>query len=109
MKKEKIYEFAIDNPLTDEKRRVIEKHIHKTALASDTPLKYAWGPDPRILRITADPVHIEVRFHARRVELLAAAPLWARLLFTDAKKAELKDTIENVLVSARLRAPEETA
>jgi hypothetical protein len=42
-----------------------------------------------------------VRFQDKKVELYGAAPLWARLLFTEKKKAELKDQIETVLYQAK--------
>ncbi|MBB3809599.1 hypothetical protein [Pseudochelatococcus contaminans] len=110
MKKEKIYDFAIDNPLTDDRRKIIEAHIKKAAQSSGMPLRFGWAQeDARDLRIAVGPVEIEVRFHAEKAELFAAAPIWARMLFTDAKKVELKTMIEKVIVASGLRGPVETA
>lgn len=104
MKTEKIFAFPIDNPLTDDKRRIIEVCIEKAAAKSGMPLGFSWSADNAdLLCISAGPVAIEVLFHAREVELLAAVPMWARMLFTDARKAELKDMIEKVIVVAGLR------
>jgi hypothetical protein len=102
MKKEKIYEFKIDSSLTSAKRKAVETHIEENARLSPQPVSYSWDGEARdVLRIAAHPVEIEVIFQSKRVELYAAAPLWARLLFTDQKKAELKDRIETILQKAK--------
>jgi hypothetical protein len=102
MKKEKIFEFSIDRPLTPARRKAIEKHIEQNADQSEKPVSYSWDDDDGdVLRIEADPVEIEVRFEATKVELFGAAPLWARLLFTAKKKAELKEQIEALLQKAK--------
>jgi hypothetical protein len=98
MKKQKLYQFAIDRPLTPAKRKAIEKHIEHNAHLSPEPVCYNWDEDDDgVLHIAAEPVRIEVRFQDRKVELYGAAPLWARLLFTKKRKARLKQEIESIL------------
>jgi hypothetical protein len=105
MKKEKIYEFAIDRPLTPAKRKAVEKHIEENAHLSPKPVSYSWDEDDsEVLHITAEPVLVEVRFQAKNVELYATAPLWARLLFTKQRKIELKDQIESILKKVKFVA-----
>lgn len=101
MKREKIYDFAIDRPLTPAKCKVVEKYIAQNAHLSPNPISYEWGDDNEVLRIEAEPLRIEVRFQDRNVELYATAPIWARLLFTKRRKAELKEQIEQVLQKAK--------
>lgn len=91
MKREKIYEFAINHPLTTAKSKAIEKHIEENARLSDRSVSYGWhDEDNHVLLIDMNPVSFEVRFHKDRIELFGAAHLWARLLFTDRRKAEFK-------------------
>ncbi|MGD0116619.1 MAG: hypothetical protein ABSD30_01060 [Candidatus Binatus sp.] len=105
MKQEKIYDFAIDYPLTPTRRKAVEKHIVLNARLFPRPVTYNWADDDgEVLHIAAEPVQIEVRFQETKVELYAAAPLWARLLFTNKKKAELKDQIESILQKAKFVA-----
>jgi hypothetical protein len=102
MKKEKIYEFVINRPLTPAKRMAVEKHIEQNAHLSSKPVSYNWDEDDdEVLHIAIEPVLIEVRFQDKKVELYGSAPLWARLLFTEKKKVELKDQIETVLHQAK--------
>jgi len=109
MKKEKIYEFPIDRPLTPAKRKAVEKHIEDNAYLSPRPFSYNWDEeDDEVLHIAAEPVLIEVRFKDKSVELYGSAPLWARLLFTETKKAELKDEIESMLLKAKFVAPKKS-
>jgi hypothetical protein len=106
MKTEKIYAFAIDNPLTAAKRKTVEKYIDQNAGLSPKPVTYNWDESDRnTLHISAEPISVEVRFNARTVDLYATAPLWARLLFTKQKKVELKDQIELVLQKAKFVSP----
>jgi hypothetical protein len=105
MKKEKIFEFSIDRPLTAAKRKAVEKHIEQAADLSEKPVSYCWDEDDgEVLHIEAEPIQIEVRFQETKVELYGAAPLWARLLFTQKRKAELKDQIESLLQKAKFVA-----
>lgn len=103
MKREKIYDFAIDRPLTPAKRKVVEKYIAENAHLSRKPISYEWEDDDdnEVLRIEAEPLRIDVRFQDRNVELYATAPIWARLLFTTKRKDELKQQIEQVLQKAK--------
>jgi hypothetical protein len=113
MKREKIYVFSIDSPLTTAKRKAVEKQIEQNAHLSPKPISYSWNEDDEVLHIEAEPLLVEVRFHEKNVELFATAPLWARLLFTKQRKAELKDRIESILqkakfVTARKAKPQRT-
>jgi hypothetical protein len=102
MKREKIYDFAINSPLTTAKRKAVEKHIEQNAHLSPKPIRFNWDEDDNeVLHIEAEPLSIEVRFQKENVELFATAPLWARLLFTKQRKAELKGEIESVLQKAK--------
>jgi hypothetical protein len=102
MKREKIFDFAIDSPLTAAKRKTVEKNIEQNAHLSPKPISFNWDEDdPQLLLIEAEPLLIEVRFQEKNVELFATAPLWARLLFTKQRKAELKEQIEAILQKAK--------
>jgi hypothetical protein len=102
MKREKIYEFAIDRPLTQARRNTVEKQIEANAHLSPKPISYHWDEeDDEVLHIEAEPLVIEVIFKGKTVELFATAPLWARLLFTKQRKSELKEQIEAVLQKAK--------
>jgi hypothetical protein len=106
MKKEKIYEFAIDRPLTPAKRKAVEKQVEENAHLSPKPISYEWtGSASDVLHIAAEPIEVEVIFQAKTVELYAAAPFWARLLFTKQKKAELKEHIEVILQKVKFVTP----
>jgi hypothetical protein len=99
--KEKLYDLPIDNPLTSARRKAINQHIARNAHLSDPPVHYDWDNSAgAMLRITAQPVTFEVRFHANRVEIYGSAPLWARLLLTAKKKELLKQEIQLILSDA---------
>ncbi len=96
--KEKFYDLPIDNPLTSARRKAINRHIARNAHLSDAPIHYDWDDTAgEVLRITAQPVTFEVRFHAKKVEVYGSAPLWARLLLTVKKKELLKQEIQLIL------------
>jgi hypothetical protein len=96
--KEKLYDIAIDHPLTSTRRKALNHHIVRNADLSDLPLRYEWDSKAaEILRIMADPVTLEVKFHAHKVEIYGSAPLWARLLLTAKKKELLKLEIQSIL------------
>lgn len=104
MSLEQIYVFPIDAPLTSAKRLRIEQLIAAKATESEKDVTYKWvkrGTE-KLLRAEIDPVTLEVIFHDDRVELFGTAPAWAKLLFTKAKKAEIKDWIERTLIDAQL-------
>lgn len=99
---DKFYVFQIDSPLTAEKRRAIDAQIVENAALFEREVSFKWlkRGEEKFLRILVDPVTIEVVFFDDRVECYGAAPAWARLLFTRARKEELKDHLEKVLVGA---------
>jgi hypothetical protein len=99
--KEKLYDIAIDNPLTSTRRKKLNQHIARNIHFSDVPLRYEWDAEAaEILRIMADPMTFEVKFHANKVEIYGSAPLWARLLLTAKKKELLKQEIQSILSDA---------
>ena len=99
--KEKLYDLPIDNPLTSARRKAINRHIARNAHLSESPVHYDWDNSAgEVLRITAQPVTFEVRFHAKKVEIYGTAPLWARLLLTAKKKELLKEEIQSILSDA---------
>ena len=98
MKKEKIFEFPIDQPLTAAGRKTVEKLVEKNAHLSPKPVSYEWDDDDEnVLHITAEPVQAELRFHPRKVELYGAAPFWLRMLLTEKKKLQIKGQFELIL------------
>jgi hypothetical protein len=101
--KEKLYDLPIDNPLTSARREAINQHIDRNAHLSESPVHYDWDNSAgEVLRITAQPVIFEVKFHAKKVEVYGSAPLWARLLLTAKKKELLRLEIQSVLANAGL-------
>lgn len=102
MKREKIYEFEIDEALDETRREAIEANIEKNAGLSPKPFEYGWEENADILHIMIDPIDIEVEFAPERVGVFATAPVWAKVGFTEKKKAELRDLIETVLRNSRL-------
>jgi hypothetical protein len=102
MNLEQFFVFRIDSPLTSKKRLAIEAQIGENAQLFDRAVEYKWlkRGDEKFLRILVDPVTIEIVFYDDRVELYGAAPTWARLLLTNARKLELTDRIKGVLVGA---------
>jgi hypothetical protein len=99
---EQFYVLPIQSKLTSEKRRSVEVQIEENARTLGREISYKWlkRGDERFLRILADPVTIEIVFFDDRVEFFGAAPAWARLLFTKARKEELKGQLERVLIGA---------
>lgn len=102
MKLEQFYEFPIDSVLNSDKRKIIEQQIEENAELFEQKVEYKWlkRGEEKFLRIQASPVTIEIVFHDDRVELFGAAPAWARALFTKARKKELQERIQEVLVTA---------
>jgi hypothetical protein len=99
---EQFYVFPVQSKLTSEKRRSIEAELEENAQKFGREISYKWlkRGEERFLRIISDPVTIEVVFFDDRIEFFGAAPTWARLLFTNARKEELKEQLEQVLVGA---------
>jgi hypothetical protein len=99
--KEKIYEFAIEHPLTAPRRKAIDKFLAKNAGKSKWPASFEWDEDnDHLLHITTYPVKWEVWFAAHRVTVFGSGPFWARMLFSDTKKAQLREGILHVLQEA---------
>jgi hypothetical protein len=99
--KEKLYDIAIDHPLTSGRRKALNQHIARNVHLAEVPLRHEWDAKAaEILRITADPVTFEVKFHPQKVEIYASAPLWARLFLTAKKKELLKQEIQSILSDA---------
>jgi hypothetical protein len=106
--KEKLYDLPIDNPLTLARREAINRHIANNSHLSGSPVHYDWDNSAgEVLRITAQPVTFEVRFHPGKVEIYGTAPLWARLLLTPKKKELLKEEIQSILADAGFVSGEE--
>jgi hypothetical protein len=96
--KEKLCDISIDHPLTSARRKALNQHIVRNVHLSENPVSYKWDQAAgEVLHITADPVALEVRFHAKKVEIYGSAPLWARLLLTKKKKEQLKVEIQSIL------------
>ena len=108
MELEQFYVFEIVESLSPEKRAIIEKHIEDNAVAFGQNVVRSWhkraGED--FLRILVEPVVMEIVFFSDRIELYGAAPTWARLHFTAARKEELRQRIEEVLLLARFTTAE---
>jgi hypothetical protein len=99
---EQFYVFPIKSPLNNEKRKIIEAEIAGNAAAFEKDVSFKWlkRGDEKFMRILVEPVTIEIVFFDDRVELYGAAPTWARLMFTKARKQELQGQIESVLIAA---------
>jgi hypothetical protein len=101
MKKQKLYELPINAPLTPSRREAVEKYIAANAHVLDEPVSYAWSEeDGDVLHITGDRAQIDVIFDATKVDVYFAAPSWARLLFTKAKRAQVREQLEAALREA---------
>lgn len=96
--KEKIYEFNIEHPLTAARRKAIDQFLKKNAPKSKWAASHEWDADnDHLLHIKTYPVTWEVWFAPHRVTVYGAAPFWAKMLFTDAKRALLRESILQVL------------
>jgi hypothetical protein len=95
----KLYDIPIHLPLTATRRKAIDKYINANSKFADTPVSHEWVEDQAetTLRISTPPVVWDVLFHPKKVEVFGDAPLWARLLLTRQKQAQLKEQIELVL------------
>lgn len=102
MNLEQFYVFPIQSGLNAQKRKIVEAQINENAQLFEQKVAYKWlkRGEEKFLRILAEPVTIEIVFHDDRVELFGAAPAWARLLFTAARKKELQQRIREVLLAA---------
>ncbi len=99
--KEKIYEFNIEQPLSAPRRKAIDRFLEKNAAKSAWPASYSWDEDnDHLLHITTSPVKWEVWFATHRVTVFGSGPFWARMLFTDKKRAHLREGILHLLQDA---------
>lgn len=102
MKREKIYVIPISRPLNATRRKALEKNIVKNASLAPKDFEYGWDDeDENLLHIDIDPVQIEISFLPEEVEVFATAPLWARLAFTEARRAQLRELVETVLSDSK--------
>jgi hypothetical protein len=101
---EQLYVFQTNSPLTAEVRRAIDEQLSNEPAVYDRELTFKWlkRADEKFVRILIDPVTLEIVFFDDRAEVYGAAPAWARLLFTKARKQELKNRIEAILSAAGL-------
>ena len=109
MELEKFSEYAIEAPLNNERRKVLEAEMDRAGVEFDKVVSYKWlkRGEERFLRVVVDPITVEVVFFDDRVELFGAAPAWARLLMTNARKEEFATRFQSALVAAGfVSAPE---
>ena len=103
MKKDQVYSFKIDHPLTEERRKAIEREIDRNATTTDEPVSHQWDEhDTDQLHIDIGPVKLDVLFYETFVEVYVDAPLWARVMITKEKEASLRDLVQSILVDAHL-------
>ena len=96
--KEKLYNIPIDHPLNLLRRKAITQHVERNSQDSKVSIQMNWDKNVKeILHIDARPFTFEVIFHPKKVEIFGSAPKWARLLFTNKKREELKQEIKNIL------------
>jgi hypothetical protein len=102
MELEKFSEYVIEAPLDNEKRKVLEAEMDRAGVEFDKAVSYKWlkRGEEKFLRVVVDPITVEVVFFDDRVELYGAAPAWARLLMTNARKAEFATRFQSALVAA---------
>jgi len=96
--KEKIYEFNIDHPLTAPKRKALDQFLRKNAHKSAWAASHQWDDDnDHLLHITTYPVKWEIWFAPHRVTVFGSGPFWAKMLFSDKKRAILREGLLHVL------------
>jgi hypothetical protein len=82
----------------------------QTEVCSFDRHRCSWDEEEKgVLHFTAEPIFAQVRFQSKKVELYAKAPLWARLLFTEKKKLQLKEQIESMLEKTGFVSPPKKA
>jgi hypothetical protein len=96
--KEKMYEFNIEHPLTAPRRKALDQFLKEHAPQSKWQATHEWDEEnDHLLHIKTYPVTWEIWFAPHRVTVFGNAPFWARMLFTDKKRAELRDGMLHVL------------
>lgn len=83
-------------------RAAVEDAITRKTKKYKRKTTYKWikRGDEKLLRILVDPVTIEVVFHDERVEVSWTAPLFARLLITNAMKDKVRALIRQGLLES---------
>lgn len=101
---EQLYVFQTNSPLTAAVRASIDEQLTREPVVYDREVAFKWlkRGEEKFIRILIEPVTLEIVFFDDRAEVFGAAPAWARLLFTKARKKELKDRIEKILTVAGL-------
>jgi len=96
--KEKIYEFNLEHPLTPARRKALDRFLTKNAPKSKWAASFHWDEEnDHLLHLTTFPVKWEVWFAPHRVTVFGSGPFWAKMLFSDKKRALLREGIEHVL------------
>ncbi len=96
--KEKIYEFAIEHPLTAPRRKAIDKFLMEHGGKSAWPASHKWDEEnDHVLHISTYPVTWEVWFAPKRVTVYGAGPFWTKMLFTEKKREMLREGLLHVL------------
>jgi len=99
---ERIEIIPIRSCLTPQKRKLIDAEIDKNALLYDRKVEYKWlkRGDEKFLRVVVAPATFEIVFYDDRVELYGAAPVWAKLLFTNAHRNAIQERVREFLLAA---------
>jgi hypothetical protein len=96
--KEKIYEFNIEHPLTAPRRKALDQFLKKNASKLKWAASHQWDEEnDHLLHITTYPVQWEIWFAPHRVTIFGSGPFWAKMLFSDKKRADLREGILLVL------------
>jgi hypothetical protein len=96
--KEKIYEFNIEHPLTAPRRKALDQFLTKNAHKSAWAASHEWDEEnDHLLHITTYPVKWEIWFAPHRVTVFGSGPFWAKMLFSDKKRALLREGLLHVL------------
>ena len=94
---EKLHEFKITQPLTAARRKAILALIEENAGRSPWPIDYSWDKSKTRLHVNSKPMSVEVAFHPNKIEVFRDAPLWARMLITKKKQAQMLEAVVNIL------------
>ncbi len=96
--KEKIYEISIERPLSDSRRKAIDRFLKKNASKLKWPCSHHWDEENnQLLHIAVFPVKWEIWFAPTRITVFGSGPIWTKMLFTTKKRAMLREGILHVL------------
>jgi hypothetical protein len=98
--KEKMSEYPIDHPLTEERRREIDRFIQANASRVGRAFTHEWDESGSQLRLASDPVEWQFVFHPERVEVYGSAPALIRMLYTDHLRNKVNEVILEMLDAA---------